>query len=216
MDYALHLITRIVNMSVLDIIYYTIILINLLVSIAFKLLWKQYFWLYFGITILVEILITCKVSFVTTRIYNYLDIFCIIYFGWLYFNEKKGKLFKIISILSVFAGGIFISSSKTNYSVNTGFVYSIFLIFISLFWFYKKILEKNRNSNIIDLRLFWISGSLLLWAIFYIFRMFPMYFFVKSDLEFSTLLKVMFQIITIISYMLFLKGLLSKDETTSV
>lgn len=199
------------KMSSLDIIYYIIISINLIVSIAFKRLWKQCFWLYFVVTILIEAVISCEVSFITTRIYNYLDIFCIAYFGWLYFKElKPNRPMKIISLLFILAGIIFIVISKTNYSIVTGFLYSIFLIFISLFWFCQKILEKNRGDNIIHLRLFWISSSLLLWAIFYIFRMFPMYFFTKSDLEFSNLLKVMFQIITIVSYMMFLKGLLCK------
>ncbi|MDH6252050.1 hypothetical protein M2347_001777 [Chryseobacterium sp. H1D6B] len=198
-------------MSFLDCIYYIIIFINLIVSVVIKKLWKQYFWLYFGVTIFIEIIAGCDISFITTRIYNYLDIFCIIYFGWLYFKEmKKDRIIKNLSIFFIAAGVLFICISKNNYSIITGFLYSIFLIFISLFWFYKKIADKNREDNIIQLRFFWISSSLLLWAIFYIFRMFPMYFFVKSDLQFSYMLKMTFQIITIISYVLFVKGLLCK------
>ncbi|EJL76121.1 hypothetical protein PMI13_00091 [Chryseobacterium populi] len=215
--FALHQMIQIAKMSGLDILYYAVIFINLIVSIVFKRLWKQYFWLYFGITVVIEVLISFKADFVTTRIYNYLDIFCIGYFGYLYFNElKKSEVIKIITLISILTGGVFIGFSKTNYSIITGFLYSIFLIFISLFWFYRKISKRNDKDNIIDLRFFWISSSLLLWSVFYIFRMFPMYFFVKSDLEFSYLLKTTFQIITIISYIIFFKGLLCKDEGTSV
>lgn len=217
MVFAHHQMGQIVKMSILDITYYIVIIINLIVSIAFRRLWKQCFWLYFNITILVEALISYKTDFITTRIYNYLDIFCIAYFGWIYFDElKKNILIRIFSLFFILAGVVFICTSKTNYSIITGFIYSVFLIFISLFWFYQKISEKNREENIIHLRFFWISSSLLLWAIFYIFRMFPMYFFTKSDLAFSNLLKVTFQIITIISYMIFLKGLLCKNERITI
>lgn len=201
---------ELLKMSTLDKIYYITIVINFIVSIAFRRLWKRFFWLYFVVTILVETLVSCRINFITTRIYNYLDIFCIAYFGWIYFEELKQNKIKIASIFFILAGLVFIYISKTNYSIETGFLYSIFLIFISLYWFFQKILEKNSEVNIIYVRYFWISSSLLLWAVFYIFRMFPMYFFAMSDLEFANILKVTFQIVTIISYIIFLKGLLTE------
>lgn len=211
MVFVRHQMIQFVKMSVLDILYYIIILINLIVSITYKRLWKQFFWLYFGVTILIEILVSFKVSLITSRIYNYLDLFCIGYFGYIYFKEiHNNATVKIISIISILAAGLFMSFSKTHYSIATGFLYSAFLIFISLFWFYKKISERNREDNILHLCFFWISSSLLLWSVFYIFRMLPMYFFVKTDLQFSFILKITFQIITIISYIIFFKGLLCK------
>ncbi|MDF2552139.1 MAG: hypothetical protein K0R77_1414 [Chryseobacterium sp.] len=198
-------------MSFLDILYYIIIFINLIVSIAYKVLWKQFFWLYFGITVIIEMLVSFKVSFITSRIYNYLDLFCIGYFGYIYFKEiYNNSAIRITSIISIIVGGLFMFFSKTHYSIATGFLYSAFLIFISLFWFYKKISEESREDNILYLCFFWISSALLLWSVFYIFRMLPMYFFVKTDLEFSYMLKITFQIITIISYVVFFKGLLCK------
>ncbi len=211
MDFALHQMVQIVNMGWLDIIYYCIIIVNLIVSIAFKRLWKQCFWLYFTITVFIEVVVSCKISLITMRVYNFLDIFCIVYFGWLYGKELKNwRLTKIFSLFFVLSGILFMSFSKTNYSIVTGFLYSVFLIFLSLSWFYRKISEKKAKDNIIILPFFWISSALLIWAVFYIFRMFPMYLFVKSDLSFSYFIKTMFQIITILSYTLFLKGLLCK------
>ncbi|MCE3077065.1 hypothetical protein [Chryseobacterium gwangjuense] len=196
-------------MSFLDALYYIVIFSSLVVSIVFKKLWKHYFWLYFAVTIIIELLVQCKVSFITSRIYNYLDIFCIGYFGFIFFHElKRDEIIKIGSILCIVLGIIGMLFSKTHYSILTGFLYSIFLIFISLFWFYRKISDENRENNILKLVFFWISSSLLLWAIFYIFRMFPMYFFVVSDLEFSNMLKIIFQIATIVSYIIFFKGLM--------
>ncbi len=211
MDFVLHRMVQIVNMSILDIIYYCIMSFNLIVSIVLKRLWKQYFWLYFAVTIFIEGLVSCKIPFITMRVYNFLDIFCIVYFGWLYGRELRDwKLIKVFALFFVLSGIIFIFFSNTNYSTVTGFLYSIFLIFISLLWCYRKVSEKESKDNIINLAFFWISSALLIWAVFYIFRMFPMYLFVKSDLVFSYFIKTLFQIITILSYILFLKGLLCK------
>ncbi|KIC65085.1 hypothetical protein RM51_01140 [Chryseobacterium taiwanense] len=196
-------------MSLLDTLYYIVILTSLAVSIVFKKLWKHYFWLYFAVTIIIELLVLCKAPFITSRIYNYLDLFCIGYFGFIFFRElKRDKIIKIASISCIVLGIVFMFFSQTHYSILTGFLYSIYLIFVSLFWFYRKISDENRENNMLRLAFFWISSSLLLWAIFYIFRMFPMYFFVVSDLEFSNMLKTIFQIATIVSYMIFFKGLM--------
>lgn len=196
-------------MSLLDALYYIVIFMSLVVSIVFKKLWKHYFWLYFAVTIIIELLVQCKVPLITSRIYNYLDLFCIGYFGFIFFHElKQYTIIKTASVISIALGILFMFFSKTHYSILTGFLYSIFLIFVSLFWFYRKISDENRENNILKLAFFWISSSLLLWAIFYIFRMFPMYFFVVSDLEFSNMLKMIFQIATIVSYIIFFKGLM--------
>lgn len=196
-------------MSFLDTLYYIVISASLVVSIVFNKLWKHYFWLYFAVTITVELLVQCKAPFITSRIFNWLDIFCIGYFGYIFFRELKyDTTIKVVTILSIVVGIICMLLSQTHYSILTGFLYSIFLIFVSLFWFYRKISDENRENNMLRLAFFWISTSLLLWAIFYIFRMFPMYFFVVSDLEFSNMLKMIFQIATIVSYIIFFKGLM--------
>jgi len=196
----------------LDIVYYIIIVTSFIVSIAYKNLWKQLFWLYFGITIITEILFTIKAGFITARMYNYLDLFCIVYFGYIYSKETNDRyIIKVVTLLSFILGGIFILISKTNYSIITGYLYCIFLIFISLFWFYKKISTKNQEENILNLYFFWISSSLLLWATFYIFRMYPMYFFDKKDPEFLKEISKVFTMINIITYSLFLRGLFCKQ-----
>ena len=143
---------------------------NFIVSIIYYRLWKQLFWLYFGVTIIVEILFSVKASFITAKWYNYLDLFCIAYFGYIFSKEiNNSYIIKITFLLVFILGGIFIFISKTNYSIITGYLYCIFLILISLFWFYKKILNENQENNILDLCFFWLSSSLLFWAVFYIF-----------------------------------------------
>ncbi len=199
-------------MIILDLIYYIVIITNFTVSIIEKKLWKQLFWFYFGITIITEILFTTKASFITARMYNYLDLFCIIYFGYIYNKELHDNyVIRITTILFFLLGGIFIFISKTNYSIITGYLYCIFLFFISLFWFYNKISSKDQTQDILNLCFFWISCSLLFWSLFYIFRMFPMYFFNKKDPGFLKEISNVFSIVNIITYSLFLRGLFCRQ-----
>jgi hypothetical protein len=195
----------------LDIVYYIIIVTSFIVSIAYKNLWKQLFWLYFGITIIVEILFTIKASFITARLYNYLDLFCIAYFGFIYSKEiNNNYIIKIVSSTFIVLGGIFIYFSKTNYSIITGYLYCIFLIFIALYWLYNKISNKGTEDNILDLGFFWLSSSLLFWAVFYIFRMFPMYYFNKTDSKFLEEISKIFTLTNIATYLLFMRCLFCK------
>jgi hypothetical protein len=195
----------------LDIVYYIIIVTSFIVSIAYKNLWKQLFWLYFGITIIVEILFTIKASFITARLYNYLDLFCIAYFGFIYSKEiNNNYIIKIVSSTFIVLGGIFIYFSKTNYSIITGYLYCIFLIFIALYWLYNKIANKGTEDNILDLGFFWLSSSLLFWAVFYIFRMFPMYYFNKTDSKFLEEISKVFTLTNIATYLLFMRCLFCK------
>ncbi len=199
-------------MNILDVIYYNILGINFIVSIACKRLWKQFFFLYFGITIITEILITAEVSFITARIYNYLDLFCIGYFGYIYYKESGNSfVIKIALFIFLLLSSLFIFISETNYSIMTGYLYCLFLIFISLFWLYRKISSEDGDGNILNLRFFWLSSSLLFWAVFYIFRMLPMYFFYTTDPQFLTEISKVFTIVNIITYLLFLRSLFCKS-----
>lgn len=199
-------------MNILDVIYYNILGINFIVSIACKRLWEQFFFLYFGITIIAEILITAEVSFITARIYNYLDLFCIGYFGYIYYKESGNSfVIKIALFIFLLLSSLFIFISETNYSIMTGYLYCLFLIFISLFWLYRKISSEDGDGNILNLRFFWLSSSLLFWAVFYIFRMLPMYFFNTTDPQFLTEISKVFTIVNIITYLLFLRSLFCKS-----
>jgi len=181
----------------------------------YKRSWKNLFPVYFGITIIVEILFTIKANFVTERLYNYLDIFCIGYFGFIYFRKTSKNIFiKGVCLFFLVLSGIFIFISKTEYSIVTGYLYCLFLIFISLFWIYQKISddnqEDNQEDNLVNLSFFWLSISLLFWAVFYIFRMFPMYYFNNEDVEFLEEISKVFTLINIITYLLFMRSLFCK------
>lgn len=184
---------------------------NFIFSMMYKRSWKNLFPVYFGITIIVEILFTMKVNFVTERLYNYLDMFCIGYFGFIYFKEtNKNLVLKILCFFFLILSGIFIFTSKTEYSIVTGYLYCLFLIFISLFWMYQKISDSNQEDSLVKLSFFWLSISLLFWAVFYIFRMFPMYYFNNEDVGFLEEISKVFTLINIITYLLFMRSLFCK------
>lgn len=182
---------------------------NLIVSIIYKKLWKQLFWLYFIFTIVIEISITVKASFISDKWYNYLDIFCIVYFGYIFIKEINNYIIKIITLFFFIIGiiSIFYSKDDSSYYIVTGYLYCIFLILISLYWLYKKISSDYVTKNILDNGFFWLSCSLLFWSPFYIFRMYPMYYFNKVDVTFLTEIAKIFTFINIITYLLFMKAL---------
>ncbi len=197
------------DITVLDVLYYLIIGLNFIVSIAIKRLWKHFYFIYFSVTIGCEILIAMMPY--RQDINNFLDIFCIIFFSfYFHFFIKNKKWLVSISIIAVILSQYFLLTSKTLYSINTGIVYCCFLILISLTWFYEKISYQNDDMPILQSQLFWISSSLLLWAVFYLFRMTPMYYIETRDENFLYFLKYTFQIATNGSYLLFLKGLLTE------
>lgn len=197
------------DITVLDVLYYLIIGLNFIVSIAIKRLWKHFYFIYFSVTIGCEILIAMMPY--RQDINNFLDIFCIIFFSfYFHFFIKNKKWLVSISIIAVILSQYFLLTSKTLYSINTGIVYCCFLILISMTWFYEKISYQNDDMPILQSQLFWISSSLLLWAVFYLFRMTPMYYIETRDEKFLYFLKYTFQIATNGSYLLFLKGLLTE------
>jgi cobalamin biosynthesis protein CobD/CbiB len=83
---------------------------------------------------------------------------------------------------------------------------SLIYILLPLFWFIKEITTVD-EQKITDKQRFWVSTGMLFWIIFFIFKMIPLYFFNKQDLEFLLVLDNIYQIATIISYLIFFKSL---------
>ncbi|SFN50492.1 hypothetical protein SAMN05421594_3038 [Chryseobacterium oleae] len=196
-------------MTTLDIIYYLIIVINFVVSIIFVRLWKQFYFVYFFVIIVAEFLILLFPN--AQKIYNILDIFTIIFLGFIFQKEIKNKIWlAIISFSAILLSIYFFSISKTLYSIYTGVICCLYMIIISLTWFCEKVINEEKNGSLLKEQLFWISSSLLFWAVFYLFRMTPMYWIQSEDKNFLIVLKYIFQVATNLSYILFLIGLLSK------
>lgn len=198
-------------MSILDLLYFVILGVNLIVSIVVKTQWKHFYYIYFLITMGVEIVTIYFHDL--QRLYNFLDIFSMVFFYFLFLETLiYQRIVKGITISLVIFSVYLMIVSKTSYSIYTGIVFCLFSIFLSLSWFHSMIASgESETLRITDRGLFWISSSLLMWSVFYLFRMTPMYWFNNRDPEFLYTLKYIFQIATIISYGLFLKGLISKQ-----
>lgn len=196
-------------MSILDIAYYIVIATNFVVSVVCKKLRKHFYFLYFFVTIVIELLTLYRHDW--QRMYNFLDIFSILFFYFLFKKEIVNRRFLtsitgVVLILAIY----YTCVCNTSYSIYTGLIFCIYSIFVSLNWFYNMIAFQNDTESILERGLFWISCSLLFWSVFYLFRMMPMYWIQSRDEGFLYTLKYIFQVATISSYLLFLKGLLSK------
>ena len=167
---------------------------------------KNFLWLYFFYIICVEILV--NFYSVNDQIYNYSILVYIFYFSFYYFKKVNKKLLIAISAISFAVSFyfVFLSNHFVNYNINAGISLSIFYILLSLQWFFTHF---NKTDRKIQQKMgFWISFSLLLWAVAFIFRIIPMQFFNIKDKEFLLVITQIYQSFTIFSYVIFLVGLL--------
>lgn len=193
--------------DILYIIYLLIVFFCLIFS--YKNIKQDSLWVYFSVVFIVEINSFLDLFKNTNSIYTIANIFYICFFSYYFFKENSKKIFLILGILGVFSQIYFLFSSDKSYPVEIGIIVSIIYIFISLIWFYLQI-KSPQNFAIHKIRLFWVSLSLLLWAVFFIFRIIPMYWFAINDIMFLKQLTVAYKIVTILSYLLFLRSLFCK------
>lgn len=193
--------------DILYIIYLLIVFFCLIFS--YKNIKQDSLWVYFSVVFIVEINSFLDLFKNTNSIYTIANIFYICFFSYYFFKENSKKIFLILGILGVFSQIYFLFSSDKSYPVEIGIIVSIIYIFISLVWFYLQI-KSPQNFAIHKIRLFWVSLSLLLWAVFFIFRIIPMYWFAINDIMFLKQLTVAYKIVTILSYLLFLRSLFCK------
>lgn len=196
-----------------DYIYYILILICLAVSIYNKTARQNCFWIYFLAVIFYELFF--KIKIINLKIYSTSAIFYSLFFLNVYLNELKKKeysinIIKYIFSILIFGLGVLLMFEKSGYSINLGLIMTFTYISNSLVWFFTEF-KRDSYIRIIDRQFFWISTSLLFWAIFFLFRLIPMYLFMEIDNEFLMLLNEVFQIVTIISYVVFFIGLLCKE-----
>ena len=171
-----------------------------------KLFLKNFLWAYFLYVIIVEVLV--NFFSVKDHLYIYSILIYIIYFFFFYAKKIHKKAVVAISLVLFLISFYFIVSSNQveSYNINAGISLSIFYILISLLWFYTNFQKTNRK---IHHKLgFWVSSSLLLWGVAFIFRIIPMQFFNIKDKEFLLVITQLYQSFTILSYVIFLVGIL--------
>lgn len=189
-------------------IYILIIFLCLVISIINVTARNRYLWLYFSFIAVSETLIFAKI--LENSFYETANSIHILFMCWYFYREladrKLNKLvFIIISVLSSYL----IITDHNLFGINTDIFKSFTFIFLSISWFVNQI--KNPNKTVIYEKMtFWISSSILLWSTIFIIRVIPGRFFAVLDMDFLKLINQMYQIVTIFSYLIFLKSLFCK------
>lgn len=205
--------------SILKITYEITILSLLLISVIYGLRYgfKQstYFVFYSIFVILTESisqLLNYYFEINNGIIYNIFSIGSGIYIYYFYYknivNSKARSLVIVlagISIIVMFK--FFIDFGVKYYNIQSGTTYALFNILVSLIWFYDLIQNPDEISAT-KKQAFWVSAALLLWSVFFFFRIIPMYFFQNKDPNFMSLLQYIFNSINIVTYLLFIQGVL--------
>ncbi len=86
---------------------------------------------------------------------------------------------------------------------------SLTYILFALQWLFNQLKHVDKNS-LLKKQAFWFSTSLLIWSVIFLFRLIPMYWLDINDNNFLRQINLGYQITTILSYCLFLRGLFCK------
>lgn len=206
-------------------IYDIVVTITMLYSL-YLLFWKKYkkrqrhFYLYITIIFLID---TVGISigrkyFEIDQFYFYfpLFIFTISYFAYFFGKDYKDKVNKTILYLLTFIAFIllFVFQIKNDkllvISTTTILVVILYQLILCLQWFWY-IVNHADEQNIIHKQAFWVSCALLIWSTFALFRMYPMYDLIKIDSAFLATIIDFFQVVNIITYLLYIRGLRCTD-----
>ena len=193
-------------MQYLYYIYIVIVAICLLRSIARKDILS----FYFTAVLLVDLYMYFLFKKTEWNIHPYAMVFYICFFVYYYralFNNRRIYYLVLSSIFLIGLSLVF--SSDNPYSTPLIVLMSVVYVILPLSWFIKEIITVD-EQKITNKQIFWVSTALLFWIIFFIFKMIPLYFFNKQDLEFLLVLDNIYQIATIISYLIFFKSLYHK------
>lgn len=188
-------------------LYIIIISLCLVVSVINKIARQRFLWIYFTFILLSEILVFAKI--LDNTFYNKANCIHIIFLCW-YFDKEfvDRKFYKILLILmSIVSFLLFFKQNILN--IDTNIFKSFLFIFLSIDWFTNQIRKPN-ETLIYQKMTFWIASSILLWSTIFIIRVIPGQFFAKLDIDFLRLINQFYQIVTIFSYLIFLRGLFCK------
>lgn len=174
---------------------------------------QRYFFLNLLVVFVVDVLLgLLYTETLPIRIKSYLLLlfFQLLYFTYFYssyFRYPMKLVIWILGILSIVACYYFqyrVSSyAITSYSL---LIYSCFLVFLSLAWFYKSIQDVSEQS-LLRMLPFWVASANLLWGGFYIFMAVGIHYLYAADRELSLLMGKLFSCVNIVTYLSYLIGL---------
>lgn len=172
---------------------------------------RRYVSIYFASVILVDGYMGLWYDDFLINIHPYAVIFFMLFFIYYYRKELGSKAAVLIGLLVLFISLYLNYITDNEYDIRFFAVMIICYIFLPLIYFYRQIVKVDEVS-LIQKQKFWFSASLLLWIVFFTFRMIPFYFLVENDYAFIDTLNFIFGIANVVSYILFLIGILAKYE----
>lgn len=191
-------------------IYFIIIVFCLGASLLNKVSRQNFLWVYFLLVVVYEL--GLFYGLLKRQVYNGSPLLYITFFSYYYGYQKNGyrEAVGLLGLSSVmyclyllFTNGIF------KYSNNVGIALSIVYILFVLLWFLSQLTNVDEIS-LTRKQTFWISVSLLLWSVFFLFRVIPMYWLDINDTEFLIQINTAYQVLTILCYGLFFRALFCK------
>lgn len=191
-------------------IYFTVILFCLAASLINKVSGQNFLWIYFLLVVIYEL--GLFKGLITPEIYNSSPLAYISFFSFYYAYQPR-RYKKTIYILGSTALGvclyIFYTNGMASYSIEAGVAACIVYILFALLWFLAQLTNVDEIS-LLKKQAFWISVSLLIWSVFFLFRLIPMYWLNSNDIKFLIQINTAYQVLTILCYVIFLKALACK------
>ena len=134
-------------------------------------------------------------------------IFFTFYYSKHLVNRKK-QIY-IFGGISCIVGLSLIMISDDIFPIGLGICIAVFYIFLSLAWFFYQTKDSD-SIFIVQKQAFWVSVALLFWSIIFLFRVVPMYWLEKNDLNFLLILSEIFKTAVVVTYVFFLVAVTRK------
>jgi len=134
-----------------------------------------------------------------------------VFFVW-YYRRIFSKSFYCASfIFAITYFLIILFLIKKPYDIKIVLPMSLCFLLLPLIWIYKQFqLIELDDKSILSKHLFWISSSMILWSIFFILKMLPLYFIYIKAREFSFQIDYIFQYVNITFYLSLYRSLFCK------
>lgn len=125
-------------------------------------------------------------------------------------NKNRIALYTIQFLSLILQIYFLYSKGYIDFNVYSGIIVSFSTLSYALIWFFMLIQYPN-EIPLLKNRSFWFSCAILLWGSFFIFRNVPMFLIDSHDPHFMNILQITFNVINIVVYLLFFRGLLCKS-----
>lgn len=187
-----------------EIIHFVLIYGCLIISFLYRKRTNSNLYIYFVIICTLETL-PYLFSIEFNRFYSFSSLLYIAFFTY-YFSRQVSSYRNTVyavGLFSFFCCLIFIFNAKETYPIPLAITFCAFFIILSFLYFFNQLKSRSR-VYVFHKEAFWVSSALLLWSVFFLFRIIPMPWLEKNDISFLLLINNVFKGATMVSYLLFL------------